>query len=76
LAESPEASEQTVMAIAGHVRREMLQHYSHVRQEAKRRAFESLDNVTNQENGRRKRTNEGMRKRPLTKGKNGRDGQI
>jgi len=46
LAESPEASEQTIMAIAGHVSREMLEHYSHVRQEAKRRALESLDNDT------------------------------
>jgi hypothetical protein len=35
LAESPEASEQTIMAIAGHVSREMLEHYSYVRQEAK-----------------------------------------
>jgi hypothetical protein len=34
------------MAIAGHVSREMLEHYSHVRQGAKRRAVESLDNVT------------------------------
>jgi len=34
------------MAIAGHVSREMLEHYSHIRQEAKRRAVESLDNVT------------------------------
>jgi hypothetical protein len=46
LAESSEASEQTIMAIAGHVSREMLEHYSHVRQEAKRRAVESLDNDT------------------------------
>lgn len=46
LAESPEASEQTLMALAGHVNRAMLEHYSHVRQEAKRRAVESLDNVT------------------------------
>jgi len=46
LAESPEASEQTIMAIAGHVSREMLEHYSHVRQEAKRKAVESLDNDT------------------------------
>jgi integrase len=46
LAESSEASEQTVMAIAGHVSREMLEHYSHIRQPAKRRAIESLDNVT------------------------------
>jgi hypothetical protein len=46
LAESPEASEQTIMAIAGHVSREMLEHYSHVRQEAKRRAVKSLDSDT------------------------------
>jgi integrase len=37
LAESSETSEQTIMAIAGHVSREMLEHYSHIRQEAKRR---------------------------------------
>jgi integrase len=46
LAESSEASEQTIMAIAGHVSREMLEHYSHIRQQAKRRAVEALDNVT------------------------------
>ena len=41
LAES-QASDQTIMAIAGHVSQEMLQHYSHVRLEAKRRAVEAL----------------------------------
>jgi integrase len=46
LAESSEASEQTIMAIAGHISRAMLEHYSHIRQEAKRKALESLDNVT------------------------------
>jgi len=46
LAESPDASEQTVMSIAGHVSVEMLRHYSHIRQEAKRKAVASLDNVT------------------------------
>jgi integrase len=46
LAESPEASEQTIMSIAGHVTQEMLEHYSHIRQQAKRRAVKSLDNVT------------------------------
>jgi len=46
LAESPEVSEQTIMALAGHVSREMLEHYSHVRQEAKRKAVAALDNVT------------------------------
>jgi integrase len=53
LAESG-ASDQTIMAIAGHVSREMLEHYSHIRLEAKRRAVEVLSqrgksgsNVTN-----------------------------
>ena len=34
------------MAIAGHVSREMLQHYSHIRQEARRKAVVALDNDT------------------------------
>jgi hypothetical protein len=58
LAESSEASEQTIMSIAGHVSREMLEHYSHIRQEAKRRAVESLitsQSRHNKGNGRRKR---------------------
>jgi len=53
LAESG-ASDQTIMSIAGHVSREMLEHYSHIRLEAKRRAVEVLSqkgrsrsNVTN-----------------------------
>ncbi len=46
LAESSEASEQTIMSIAGHVSREMLTHYSHIRTEAKRKAVAALDNVT------------------------------
>jgi hypothetical protein len=33
------------MSIAGHVSIEMLRHYSHIRQEAKRKAVASLDNV-------------------------------
>ena len=41
LAESP-ASDQTIMAIAGHVSPKMLAHYSHVRMEAKRRALDAL----------------------------------
>ncbi len=36
LAESQEASEQTLMAIAGHVSRRMIEHYSHIRIEVKR----------------------------------------
>jgi hypothetical protein len=36
------ASEQTIMSIAGHVSRQMLEHYSHVRLDAKRSALEAL----------------------------------
>jgi integrase len=41
LAEST-ASDQTIMAIAGHVSQKMLAHYSHVRLEAKRQALDAL----------------------------------
>jgi hypothetical protein len=41
LAESA-ASEQTIMAIAGHVSRRMLEHYSHIRMAAKRTAVEAI----------------------------------
>jgi integrase len=41
LAESG-AGEQTIMDIAGHVSRNMLKHYSHIRMEAKRDALESV----------------------------------
>jgi integrase len=41
LAES-QASDQTVMAIAGHVSPKMLAHYSHVRLDAKRRTLDAL----------------------------------
>jgi len=41
LAES-QASDQTIMAIAGHVSREMLSHYSHVRLDTKRKALDGL----------------------------------
>jgi len=41
LAEST-ASDQTIMAIAGHVSPKMLAHYSHVRLEAKRTALNAL----------------------------------
>jgi integrase len=35
-------ADQTIMAIAGHLSRRMLEHYSHIRLEAKRKALESL----------------------------------
>ena len=42
LAESGEA-DLTIMSIAGHISRRMLEHYSHIRMDAKRRALESLE---------------------------------
>src|SRR5208283_1494944 len=36
-------SDSTIMAIAGHVSRRMLERYSHVRMEAKRNAMETLE---------------------------------
>jgi integrase len=42
LSESEEASDQTIMSIAGHVSPRMLAHYSHVRLEAKRKALDGL----------------------------------
>jgi hypothetical protein len=41
LAES-RASDATIMAIAGHVSRQMLEHYSHVRLDLKRKALDGL----------------------------------
>ena len=45
LAES-EASDQTILSIAGHVSREMLEHYSHIRVETKGHAVEALGRTT------------------------------
>ena len=42
LAEGPKSSEQTIMAIAGHISRKMLEHYSHIRMEAKREALDAI----------------------------------
>lgn len=41
LAES-QASEQTLMSIAGHMSRRMIEHYSHIRMEAKRAALDAI----------------------------------
>jgi hypothetical protein len=41
LAESG-GGDQTIMDIAGHVSRQMLKHYSHIRMEAKRNALETV----------------------------------
>jgi len=45
LAES-QASDQTIMSIAGHVSPHMLAHYSHVRLEAKRNALDALSRTS------------------------------
>ena len=37
------AGDQTIMDIAGHVSRQMMARYSHIRMEAKRRALEAID---------------------------------
>jgi integrase len=47
LAES-QASEQTLMAIAGHVSRRMIEHYSHIRMAAKRSAVDAIVEGVNQ----------------------------
>jgi integrase len=44
LAES-QASDSTIMAIAGHVSRHMMERYSHIRQDAKRAALEGIGKV-------------------------------
>ena len=38
----------TIQAISGHLSRKMLEHYSHVRLDAERRAVESLDAMAGQ----------------------------
>jgi len=40
--------DQTLMAIAGHVSKEMLEHYSHIRMQAKRDAVATLEPAKNQ----------------------------
>ena len=37
-----QASEQTLMSIAGHLSRNMIEHYSHIRMDAKRRATDAI----------------------------------
>jgi integrase len=49
LAES-EASDQTILSIAGHIDRKMLEHYSHIRNAAKRRAVDAIGCYVPEEN--------------------------
>jgi integrase len=43
LAENPEVSEETLRALAGHVSKQMLERYSHIRTQPKRKAIASLE---------------------------------
>ncbi len=45
LAENPNVSEQTIMALAGHVSKSMLARYSHIRSSAKQAAIATLERV-------------------------------
>jgi integrase len=45
LAENPAVSEQTIMALAGHVSKSMLARYSHIRQAAKQAAIDALESL-------------------------------
>ena len=38
----PHSSEQTIVAIAGHLSRKMLEHHSHIRMAAKRAALDAI----------------------------------
>jgi integrase len=46
LCENPVVSEQTIMALAGHVSRAMLNRYSHIRTQAKQAAITALEQMT------------------------------
>jgi integrase len=46
LAENPGVSKQTIKALAGHVSRQMLERYSHIRSEAKQAAILALDQTS------------------------------
>jgi hypothetical protein len=43
LAESASISEQTIRSLAGHVSRQMLEHFSHIRSQAKQSAIRCLE---------------------------------
>ena len=74
LAES-QTSDQTIMALAGHVSRKMLSHYSHIRSSAKKHALDALaktsPNLPNLGDG-----SEGYDTKPVTKAKGAEDGAL
>ena len=43
MAEHPDMSDATVMSIAGHVSKKMLEHYAHIRAKAKAAAVSAID---------------------------------
>jgi len=55
LCESPRVSEQTIRSLAGHVSQQMLQRYSHVRNQAKLAAIAELENAIGGDEGVQKR---------------------
>jgi len=50
LAENSSVSEQTIMSLAGHVSRSMLQRYSHIRNQAKQAAIAALEQAADSTN--------------------------
>lgn len=46
LAENPHVSEETIRSLAGHVSKQMLQRYSHIRTQAKQAAIDALEQAT------------------------------
>jgi integrase len=57
-------AEQTLMAIAGHVSREMLEHYSHIRMQAKRAAVAALEEPATANRGEQSRRRPASGTRP------------
>ena len=46
-----QASDQTIMSIAGHLSRKMLEHYSHIRMHAKRTALDAIARPVSERDG-------------------------
>jgi len=69
------AGDQTIMDIAGHVSKQMLKHYSHIRMEAKRRALESIVRKPVQSDGseQQKGQTEGSLQKSLHRLQNGKE---
>lgn len=64
LAENPSLSEHTIRAPAGHVSRQMLERYSHIRAEAKLAAIQALENRAKQKELNATRHNSGRNASP------------